>query len=508
MSANYYDVVVLGSSLGPLVAGTLLAKRGFRVLVIGQDEVSPTYSIAGYTLPRAPFTFTATSSPITRRIFSELALHQLLRRRLSSEPVSFQFATPSIRFDVTTAPRFESEVEREFPEVKRSIDDFHRDASSALTELDEVLDRDLVWPPSTFFERREFDRVASRRALRSMVGDPFASFPEGHPFRQVVESVARFDDGVEFYEPSALRVLRLYGSRWKNSTVVQGGMLGLEDLLVTKLRTHSGELRREERVEQILVRHGSVTGVRIAGSDEEIGCGAVIAGIDLARLLRLLPDRRPFEEIFEANGEPQAKLYRYTLNVVMAETGVPEGMGREIFFVRDPKRPLEGENLLRVQSEPSSEPGMRLLTVETLLPRRAIEEAGAHIGGLRERVFASLAELIPFLGKHAVLIDSPHDGRPALDVRTGETIPHPEPWTRGTHAMSVIHRYPVLTHLGVAALSARTPIRRLFLASGQVLPGLGTEGALAAAWSAARIVTRADKHKAWMRGRLWTKVEI
>jgi hypothetical protein len=74
--------------------------------------------------------------------------------------------------------------------------------------------------------------------------------------------------------------------------------------------------------------------------------------------------------------------------------------------------------------------------------------------------------------------------------------------------MQAIHGYPVTGSLGVGALSIQTPVKRFLLVSGQVLPGLGLEGELLSAWTAARIVTKSDKQKDKMRKGLWTKAEI
>ena len=88
------------------------------------------------------------------------------------------------------------------------------------------------------------------------------------------------------------------------------------------------------------------------------------------------------------------------------------------------------------------------------------------------------------------------------------TIPPDEPWARGPATMDAIHGYPVRGALGVCAMPTRTPIRRLFLCNEQVVPGLGTEGTFLAAWTVARLITKADRKKEWMRRGLWTKVEI
>jgi hypothetical protein len=41
-----------------------------------------------------------------------------------------------------------------------------------------------------------------------------------------------------------------------------------------------------------------------------------------------------------------------------------------------------------------------------------------------------------------------------------------------------------------------------------VLPALGQEGALLAAWGAARLVTKGDRKRQRMRRDLWTKMEL
>jgi hypothetical protein len=63
-------------------------------------------------------------------------------------------------------------------------------------------------------------------------------------------------------------------------------------------------------------------------------------------------------------------------------------------------------------------------------------------------------------------------------------------------------------YLGLAGEPVRGPIERTLLVGPSVLPALGQEGMLLAAWSVARIITRTDKRRARMRRELWTKIEI
>ncbi len=510
--ASSYDVVLVGTQLSNLVAGALLAKRGFRVLLVAQDELPPTYEPAsGLPLPREPFNFLPASSPIARRALSELALHHVFRRRAVQIDPAYQVCLPRHRFELTPERDvLEREIEREFPEVKRTIEELLRGTERNDAFLDRVLDRDLTWPPQTFFERREHARATTDQPFGKSGSaiDPLSELPEQHPFRFAVELPARFADGMDPDYPAGLRTTRFFSAWRRGGAVLDEGFATLRAMLIESIRTHSGEIREPEKVDAVLVKRGTACGVRIAASGEEIGAHWVLVGSPLATLLRLVPDRAPFEELFERIGEPVVRHYRYTLNLVVAASGVPAGMSRDVFFVRDPERPLAEANALHIPANPADAEGRRLLCVEALLPRRAIEDIPEYLSGMRERVIASIGELVPFLGDHLELVDSPHDGREVFDLKNKKRLPAPEPWSRGPQTMRRVYGFPVTSALGVCALPIRTPIRRLLACNEQVVPGLGLEGLFLAAWSASRVVSRSDRKKDWMRRGRWGKIEL
>lgn len=505
MIANHYDVVVLGRQLGPLCAAALLARRGFRVLVLGQDDPPPTYTLpGGEAVARAPLAFTAAASPVARAVFAELALGPTFRRRATEPDPAFQVALPGHRLDLSPdAEAVDRELAREMPEVRRAVGDFHRFVRRAGDALDRVFERGLAWPPESFLERRAFARATAALPFdRQGAGrDPLAELSDEHPFRWVVHAPVRFLDGMDPDYPTPLRLVRLYGGALWGTAAVDGGERTLADMLIAKLQTSAGTVRERDRADAILVQRGVATGVRLAGSGDTVGASYVAYGGDVGRLGRLLDDHRPLEEVYERLGEPQPRWYRYTLNLLLERHGVPEGMARDVYFIRDPRRPLAAENSLHVQLGPESEGGRRWIAVEALLPRRLVEDVPEYMDGVRERVFASLGELIPFLGRSVALVDSPHDGRPIQDVRGGRNLPPSEPWHRGPRTMRVVHGYPVPGALGVAGMPARLSVRNLLLCGAQTMPGLGLEGALLAAAETARLVTRADRRGAWLRGR-------
>ena len=120
---------------------------------------------------------------------------------------------------------------------------------------------------------------------------------------------------------------------------------------------------------------------------------------------------------------------------------------------------------------------------------------------------AAIDEVMPFSRDQILLVDSPHDGRAGSDLQTGAAIVPDEPWLRGPSTMRPIFGYPVRGALGVCALPVRSSIKRLLFCNRQVVPGLATEGTFLTAWSVARLVTRSDKKREWMRRGIWTKLE-
>ena len=66
--SKHYDVVVLGSSVGALACAALLARRSWRVLVVGHGAKPARYRFGDHALARRTFAFLAMSSPAFARV--------------------------------------------------------------------------------------------------------------------------------------------------------------------------------------------------------------------------------------------------------------------------------------------------------------------------------------------------------------------------------------------------------------------------------------------------------
>lgn len=510
MPVSYYDVVVLGTNLAPTICAALLARRGFRVLLLGQEQPPPNYTLGPWVLPRAPFALLAENSPVSRKIWSELGLTQNLRRVSTPLDPGFQVVMPHQRLQASNDDAvWDREIEREFPRVKRPAADFLAHVNRLSHAFDEALARDLTWPPETFFERRDF-----ARALASMpvdrdgsAPDPIAELPDHHPFRIAVGLPPRLSDGIDPDHTTTLRSARLYAMWQQSPHAIAGGMQTFQQLLLERLKSHSGVVQETTHARAILLKRGGAVGVRIAGSDEEIGCGHVIAGQDMARLVQLLPERDAFETLFEAVGEPQLRYYRYTLNLVVKSEGIPAGAARDVFvsLPSDPGRQFERQLHLQIERLDAQHHNV---CIEALLPRAFVEEDNDDgFTSLRERLLSPLHDVLPFLDEHLCVIDSPHDGRPPTVLRDHDIAPL-DVWQRGRTTMTAVHGYPVTQALGLCALPLRTPIKRLVLCNSHVMPGLGLEGQLITAWCAAKVVTKADRSRSWIQRGMWTRLEV
>lgn len=514
MTERHYDVVVLGRSLGALVTAALLARRDFRVLVVGQGARPPSYGFERHVLHRRAFTMLAGASPVWKRILSELAQTQAVRRRVEALDPMLSLLLPSQRIALSPdRALFSREMQRELPEVLRALDEVHAEIERLDGVVDAAFDRELSLPPGTFWERREAARVASLLSQARGEGpiDPFGELPVGHPYRVAIRALGQFGSDLAGDLPP-LALARLYGSFTRSPFAFARGAQEIDELLQERIASHGGVLRLEDRASRLVLRGSTIHAVQIEGDLQPTGASFIVSdqtGQDLAELAQLetgLP--REWPRIERAAG-------RFVMSVVVRTQGLPKPLGREILIV-----PTLGEGhppLHVVRMDPAMVPeapresGLEsLLVAEMLLP--LTRPGPISLGEARSYVLRALCEQLPFLSRHLVAADSPHDGHPAWKWVDGRRVEveriHLPGGSARAEAMQPKYAIPSGGWLGIGGEPLRGPLPRTFLVGSSVLPALGQEGQLIAASSVARIVTRADRHKARIRKAMWSRVEI
>jgi phytoene dehydrogenase-like protein len=503
LTSDYYHVVVLGMELGPLAAGALLARRGYRVLVVGQGVPYDGYRCFGYEFTRRPFLLTAAESPALSRIVDELTLGQLFQRAVTAQDPCYQVVLPRARLDVfDEVGRIEAEVRREIPRAAARVRVVLTNIGRLCGEIDKLLANDLVIPPESFFERREFARAEVQNPFR-VVGDRefLSQIGCGDELREFLEVPLRMEiAGAASVSP--LVQCRQIGSWLFGCRRIEGGRDGLRKLLGERIVGQGGDLNARQTVTEIVIHRGRVAGVRMAGGEEITGCQAVLTDLsprELAPLVAPTDWSKRFRALVEDAPEP---VLGYSINLGLADEAVPVGMAKTVYASFGPGL---GDQLLRVEQVPQDGPGKAAVNVSCVVPRD--EEDAIRTGALRDAILDRMRQLVPFLDNHLRVVHSSFDGFGPLDL-TGEAegdappIPHPEEVPRWLHRQP-----PVEGALGVENLPHRTGIKGLILSGSQVVSGLGTEGELVAAWGAARVAGKVDPRRERLVRSMRSKVE-
>jgi phytoene dehydrogenase-like protein len=517
LSERHYDVVVLGRSLGALTAAALLARRDFRVLVLGQGARPPSYRFARHTLRRSALTMLFGSSPLWKRVLVELAQTQTFRRRVELQDPMVQLLMPGHRLDVPADIRlFEKEILREFPDVRRVIDDLYASLARTNAAVDAVFEREAVWPPGTFWERRETGKLIAALPYvhRDADADLLGDLAPLHPYRDLAALLLSFASNLVVEALPSLAEARLHGSWARGISRLAGGEEELGAFLLERVQAHGGTCRLDERASRIYADRSGVTALLVDGESVRTSARFVVSdgtGEQLAELAQGQGVQARAEREWP-DVKPQRS--RFVMSVVLREDGVPPALGRELMIL--PER-ADGIPLHVVRMDPRNEdgrdsaaPAETLLVVEALIPHG---EPAPLAGVARERLLASLREVLPFLDEHLVVVDSPHDGRPLFHYAGGpahqlvERI-HLQGATTAREPMATQWRVGSPSFFDLAGEPIRGPIGRTLLVGSSVLPALGQEGQLLSAWSAVRIVTRADGQKERIRRAMWNKVDL
>ncbi len=411
---------------------------------------------------------------------------------------------------------FSQEVDREFPEVRQLVDELYSTFAQVNAAADGAFEKDATWPPGSFWEKVETGRLANTLPLvDAEQNDLLGKFPAGHPYRRVIWLPAMFATHVSTPgdQLPAFALARLHGAWTRGLHRLSEGEAELERFLVERIEAHGGVCRLEGRATRIAVERGAIAGVQEDGEEEITGASALLSAgsgeavADLAQGQGITGQaRRDWPRLTASAG-------RFVVSVLVQRAGLPAPLSMESFLIPEtgptpnPRRPAVHLQRHDLPNGAEGTAPRSLLVAETILPVRGpltILEA-------RQAVMATLREHLPFLDEHLIAVDSPHDGLPAfVYTRTGvkelDRI-HIRESSAAAEPMEWLWSVDPPGFIGVAGEPVRGPIPGSYLIGPTVLPALGQEGELLAAWSAARLITKQDKTRQKMRRKMWNKIE-
>ena len=515
MTSRHYDVIVLGRSLGALAAAAVLARRDFRVLLLGQGQHGQTYRFEEHVLCRRAFTLLAGSSPTWRRILHELAQSPQFRRRATPLDPMFVVMSEGRRIEVPPDMElFGREIEREFPEVRQLVDELYGSIATVNAAADAAFERDALWPPGNLWERFETGRIASSLPLAI---DLLGKFPGGHAYREITTIPASFASNSAIlggdFPPFALS--RLHGAWTRGVQALSRAEDELAEFLCERIAAHGGVIELNRRATSLVTRRGAAIGVIEDGEEAPTGAGAILSDQSGEGLAALSGGEGVTKSARDDWPRMNAEAGRFVVSLVVNTRGLPGPLSKEAFVVpterkrKDPRHPTV--HLQRCEAAAFSERQQAkdetLLVAEAILPTRG----SLTLLEAREAVLGTLRDALPFLDEHLLIVDSAHDGLPLYDYRSGGRREvdrmHLHGATTGAEAMERLWKVEPTGYLGIAGEPIRGPIPNTYLVGKTVLPGLGQEGELMAAFGAAKLITRKDGARQKMRRQMWSKIE-
>ncbi len=479
-----YDVCVVGSQLGGVIAGALLARRGFRVLHVAHDDPGFHYVDHGYVLPFGPVVFPSPRHlPSAEAVLAELGLTTDLSRALAPSDPDLQLLLPRHRVDISREPPvLRTELRREWPREAEALEV----AFGALGTLFDLAGFFLrtapPLPPEGFGERRAVSKAL--KLASSAPGAPIEPVGVARPFRgfeehelgqslTVAHRFLTYLDGA----PSPLSLVRLLGGAFRGTSRLPGGLGTLREMVRRRIAESRGELRGGPGEPAVATGFdldgGRVAAIRLAESPDAHVARAFIVATDADRLLPLLPAGARDSKAGAALRRVRARRELLSVNLVVRQTALPPALGDNVVALRDAAGGDALDNAVFLQVLPARRdarrgagekgPPVDAIADERVVCASAFVPVGEGIESRRAaaaRIREAVADAIPFFERHLVAESVP------LTTAGGRDLPPVHP----------LYESDLDERLGVAGLPPRGPWKNLFFAGREVIPGLGIEG--------------------------------
>lgn len=499
-TTNHYHLIVLGSDIAGLVAAALVARRGKRVLVLTHGPEDGTYRLGQRTFALDTAPVIHMGCPAVRRVFQELGLLHQVKREHAVVDGLIHVVLPQQRLDLLPGHgNWLTEASREWPDD--AIDDAWalRDRWTTATDeiLGELLAGEGVLEADGFWSRRFLNRVAAQLPKREV--DEMAPLPADHPARQAARVAEPWLQHLSPTQLGKAASLRLAGLWLRGPEDLATGSHRLREVLLHRIALHSGEIKREIRVADVLIRRAKVVGVDLLGKSERYGCDHLVVATDPQRLLggplslEQLP--RPLAGML---GAIRPAAHRYVLHLEIDERGLSPALDGMVLCVPAPTSDTvdpaaawterHGIGAIYVRSFVGSTENRRLLSITRIV------ESSDDVEDMRERTLEELDArgVLPFVRPYIKLVHSPHDGREATDG-DGEPLSDVGPGSAMRLPMYPLYELQGDPSLGLGMLPHSTGLKHLYFSSRLTLPGLGLEGEFAAGYAVAGLVASANR---------------
>jgi len=485
-------VVVIGAGIGGLTAGALLARRGYRVLVLDQASVP---GGCASTFKRHGFTFDVGATQVAglepggihHRIFFELEID--LPKAMPCDPACAVYlpeeATPiSIWRD---PQRWQAERQRQFP----GSEGFWQLLADLFRYSWAFQSRDPVLPPRNIWDMWQLMRALRPETLLTLphtfstVGDALRRYglANDQRLRTFLDLQLKLYSQVDaertalLYAATALGVSQLPQGLFH----LKGSMQVLSDRLVAALKQHGGQLLMRHSVERINIHGRTPTGVVIRNSKGETWtepAAQVVANVTVQNLVQLLGDQAPRNYKRRVEKLPSAS-GAFVIYLGVDQAAIPPQCPPHLQFLYNYEGPIGENNSLFVSvSQPGDgrAPDGKATIIASSFTDPQIWSQCTDYQALKHQYTAeAVSRLAQFFNLSKAMILH-------QEAATPRSFAHYTARAQGVVG-GIGQRVSTFGPFGFAT---RTPLRHLWLVGDSTHPGEGTAGVSYSALTAVR----------------------
>jgi len=494
-------VIVVGAGIGGLTAGALLAKAGHRVTIFDQ-AIAP--GGCASTFKRRGFTFDVGATQVAG--LEPGGIHHRIFQELDLELPSSTFCDPAcaVFLPGETEPinvwrdldQWRAERQRQFP----SSEPFWNLLNKLFAASWRFQGRDPVLPPRNIWD---IWQLVSAVRPDTLITVPFT-------FMTVADALKLYG----LYEDKRLKTfldlqLKLYSQVGTEETALlyaatalavsqapqglfhlQGSMQILSDRLVTGLEKYDGQLLMRHSVEEIYIKSGRVTGVRVrnqkTGEIWTETANEVVANVTAQNLTQLTTDKslHNYQKRIEKLPQPSGAFVVY---LGFKREAIPENCSPHLQFLYDQNEVIGENNSLFVSvSKPGdgrAPKGQATLIASSFTNVDLWWQGGKENYQKIKQQYT--AEAISRLGKY---FDLSAENIIYIEAATPRTFARYTGRTKGIVG-GLGQRISTFGPFGIAN---RTPIKHLWLVGDSTHPGEGTAGVSYSALTIARQVAASN----------------
>jgi len=416
-SEHGQEIIVLGSGLGGLIAGTLLAKNNHPVLLLKENGHQPSYAVKGYQfIPFSSISEKRFKSSLLKKISQALNLSSLMNSKEEDkqakmisgqlrEKDTFQVVLPKARIDISPQ-RYLSQKEwrREFPKEAVQIEGFYNELDQ-LQHLSQRLKSKKNAFPLFPIQQRSFmkklflfDPLPKEKMDQKL--SPFSREFKEFIKLQLVSWGNLYSD--QFSTPFAAHILL----DEMNDLAPNFDFKKLEERILKQFLRYGGEVEEIDRVKKVEIRWRKGQTLWLDRDRMVIRSRVLIFNSPLHRMLPLLGKKEKGLLKWQERIKPLYVMIPLFLGI--REKVIPVGMKDLLISILDIEKAYHDGNVLflslsRKGDETQAPMGNRALIVESLMELEKWEQT--LLSDYQNGILKHLYHLFPFLESHIDFVD-------------------------------------------------------------------------------------------------------